>query len=170
METTTLLVATAQIAVAIAGFAGVVAMFRSESVHRWGRVERFWLRLLLLNSILPLMLSLFGLFSAVVAPISSSTWRWSSGFAALCLVPYAAMIIRNLAGFAPGQLKAAGGGRITSYSLVGLLIAVCVMQMWNVATVGAFWPFFAAVVLLIFGAMFQFVRLVLAPQPSETQS
>ncbi len=62
MEPTAALSASAQIAVAIAGFAGVVAAFRSDSVHDWGHVERFWLRLLLINSILPLALSMVGLF------------------------------------------------------------------------------------------------------------
>ena len=57
----------AQIAVAIAGFAGVVAAFRNDSVHDWGPVEKFWLRLLLINSILPLALSMFGLFLLTVS-------------------------------------------------------------------------------------------------------
>ena len=169
MEPSTSLVATAHIAVAIAGFAGVVAMFRNESVHNWGNVERFWLRLLLLNSILPLAFSLFGLFTLAVAPVTLATWRWCSGFAALSLLPYAAMIIKNLVRFVPGQLRAAGGGKFVSYTLFSLLTAVCVLQVWNAAMLGAFWPFFGAIVALLLGAMYQFVRLVLAPQRPEDQ-
>jgi len=44
----------AQIAVALAGFASVVVVFRRESVHEWSPVDKFRLRLLLTNSILPL--------------------------------------------------------------------------------------------------------------------
>ena len=61
MDPNAALSTSAQIAVAIAGFAGVVVAVRSESVHNWGRVEKFWLRLLLVNSILPLTFSMVGL-------------------------------------------------------------------------------------------------------------
>ena len=48
----------AQIAVALAGFAGVVVVFRRESVHEWSLLDKLRLRLLLANSILPLGLNL----------------------------------------------------------------------------------------------------------------
>ena len=59
---------------------------------------------------------------------------WSSS-------PVTAMIVRTLAGFAPGQLEAAGGTRFTSYVLAMLLTTVCLLQVWNLATLAAFWPF-----------------------------
>ena len=43
----------AQIAVALAGFAGVVVVFRREAVHEWSGIDKLRLRLLLANSILP---------------------------------------------------------------------------------------------------------------------
>jgi hypothetical protein len=164
MEPSSALSASAQIAVAIAGFAGVVAVFRSGSVHDWGPVEKFWLRLLLINSILPLAFSMVGLLLLTVTPGPTSIWRWCSAFAAAFLFPYATMIIRNLVGFAPGQLSAAGGTRLTSYSLFALLAAVCLLQLFNIAALGTFWPFFVAIVAMLLGAMYQFVRLVQTPQ------
>ena len=168
MEPSTALSASAQIAVAITGFAGVVAVFRNESVHDWGLVEKFWLRLLLVNSILPLLFSMVGLLFLAVTPVLPAIWRWCSGFATLFLFPYAAMIIKNLVGFEPGQLEAAGGAKFTSYILFALLTAVCLLQLCNVATLAAFWPFFGAIVALLMGAMYQFVRLVLTPQQPGT--
>jgi len=162
MEPNTALSVSAQIAVAIAGFAGVVAAFRNDSVHDWGQVEAFWLRLLLVNSILPLAFSMFGLFVLSVPYVSETIWRWCSGFATLFLFPFAMMIVKTLVGFAPGELEAAGGTRFTSYSLVAILTAVCLLQLFNVATLAAFWPFFGAIVALLLGAMYQFVRLVLS--------
>jgi len=50
----------AQIAVALAGFAGVVVVFRREAVHEWSGIDKLRLRLLLANSILPLGLSMLG--------------------------------------------------------------------------------------------------------------
>jgi hypothetical protein len=168
MDPTTPLSVSAQIAVSIAGFAGVVAAFRNASLHDWGRVERFWLRLLLANSILPLAFSMFGLLLLSVTHVSPTIWRWCSGLAALLLAPYAIVILRTVAGFGPGQLEAAGGTKPTSYVLVTLLTAVCLLQLLNVATLAAFWPFFGAIVALLLGAMYQFVRLVLSPRPPET--
>lgn len=164
MEPSTALSTSAQIAVAITGFAGVVVVFRTESVHDWGLVERFWLRLLLLNSILPLTFSMVGLFCLATTPDSPAIWRWCSGITILALLPYAAMIIRTIVGFAPGEVEVAGGAKFTSYSLFALLTAVCLLQLWNVAIMAAFWPFFGAIVALLLGAMYQFVRLVLTPQ------
>jgi hypothetical protein len=164
MEPSTALTTSAQIAVAIAGFAGVVAVFRTGSVHDWGRVEKFWLRLLLVNSILPLAFSMFGLILLAVTPVPPTIWRWCSGFAALILLLYGIVILKTLVGFAPGQLEAAGGTRFTSYSLLALLVLVSLLQLGNVATLAAFWPFFGAIAALLLGSMYQFVRLVLVPQ------
>jgi hypothetical protein len=55
MEPGEALSTTAQIAVALAGFAGVVVVFRRESVHEWSPIDKLRLRLLLTNSILPLV-------------------------------------------------------------------------------------------------------------------
>jgi hypothetical protein len=164
MEPSTALSVSAQIAVTIAGFAGVVAVFRNEAVHDWGLVEKFWLRLLLINSILPLALSMVGLLFLAIAPEPTAIWRWCSGLAGLFLLPYATMILKNLVGFSPGQLETAGGARFTSYAMLALLVAVCLVQLYNVATLAAFWPFFGAIVVLLLGAMYQFVRLVLTPR------
>lgn len=118
MEPTTAPGVSAQIAVAIAGFAGVVAACRSDSVHDWSQVEKFWLRLLLVNSILPLAFSLVGLFLLSVTDDSPTIWRWCSGIAALFLLRVTIVIVRTLAGFEPGPLEAAGGTRLTSYPLL----------------------------------------------------
>ena len=163
MEPSTALSASAQIAVAIAGFAGVVAVFRSGSVHDWGLVERFWLRLLLSNSILPLAFSMIGLLSLAFTPVSPAIWRWCSALATLFLLPYATMILRTLIGFAPGQLEAAGGSKLTSYALFALLVIACLLQVYNLVTLAAFWPFFGVIVAMLLGAMYQFVRLVQTP-------
>ncbi len=154
------LIATAQISLAMAGFAGVVAAYRNQSEDGWGSVERFWLRLLLFNSILPFSFSLVGIFIGVIDQ-SRASWRWSSAFAAICLIPYAVMIVRNLQALTPADLEAAGGGWLGSRALLGVLIAICLLQIWNAAFGSEFWPFFAAILALILGAIFQFARLVL---------
>jgi drug/metabolite transporter (DMT)-like permease len=61
MEPGEVLSTAAQVAVALAGFAGVVVVFRRESVHEWSTLDKFRLRLLLSNSILPLGLCMIAL-------------------------------------------------------------------------------------------------------------
>jgi hypothetical protein len=136
-------------------------------VHEWTVVERFWLRLLLLNSILGLAFSLFGLFVLTVSDAAPPTWRWCSVLALLCLLPYATMIIKNLVAFGGERLRSSGGSVVASYTLLGMLVAVCVLQLWNVTSATAFWPFYGAILALILGAIYQFIRLVLRPQSNE---
>jgi hypothetical protein len=167
MEPDRYLFATAQISLALAGFAGVVASFRNQPERVWGDVERFWLRLLLLNAILPFSFSLIGIFIVAVDSMRPIEWRLSSGIALLCLLPYAVWIIRNLRSFAPGSLQAAGGNVFVSRLWFILLLAVCLLQLWNATVKAEFWPFFAAVMALILGAAFQFARLVLTSHRTE---
>src|SRR4051794_15160768 len=70
----------AQVAVTLAGFAGIVVAFRPDSVHRWSALDRFRLQLLLTNSALPLADALFALLLLAVDPPPVSIWRWCSGF------------------------------------------------------------------------------------------
>src|SRR6266480_3177798 len=51
----------AQVAVTLAGFAGIVVVFRPQSIHEWSELDKLRLRLLLANSALPLVTSLFGI-------------------------------------------------------------------------------------------------------------
>ena len=169
MEADRFLISTAQISLAMAGFAGVVAAYRNQSNDGWGTVERFWLRLLLLNSILPFAFSLIGIFILVVEP-SRTAWRWSSAIAAICLVVYALMIVKHLRALAPGSLEAAGSGLVVSRTLLGSLIAVCVLLIWNAAIASAFWPFLAAILALNLGAIFQFARLVLTSHRQDADN
>src|SRR5215831_56443 len=81
MEPGEALAVAAQIAVTLAGFAGVVVVFRRESVHEWSPIDKLRLRLLLTNSILPLCLCMIGLVLLTIKPMPPGMWRWCSGVA-----------------------------------------------------------------------------------------
>src|SRR5437899_11098768 len=81
MEPGEALSSAAQIAVALAGFAGVVVVFRRESVHEWSPADKLRLRLLLTNSILPLVLCMIGLLLLTIRPAPAGICKWCSGFA-----------------------------------------------------------------------------------------
>ena len=158
----------AQIAVALAGFAGVVVVFRTESVHDWSRMDKFRLRLLLSNSILPLAFCMFGLLLLTIKPPPAAIWRWCSGFASLFLFLFAATTLKAVHDFPAGQFHAAGAARFIFYPLFVLGTGVSLLQLYNATILNAFWAFFAAIVVQLVGAMLQFVRLILIPRQQES--
>jgi hypothetical protein len=151
----------AQIAVALAGFAGVVVVFRREAVHEWPSIDKLRLRLLLANSILPLSLSMLGLLLLTIEPIPPGIWRWCSGIAfvlSLLFVTTSAKIFGRL------DVRHAKRERLTAilfyvFGAVGTLVIV--LQLYNTALLGAFWPFFTGIVFQLIAAVFQFARMIL---------
>src|SRR5262245_6079674 len=85
----------AQVAVALAGFAGVVVVFRREAVHEWSGIDKLRLRLLLANSILPLALSMLGLLLLTIKPMPPGIWRWCSGILLLATVAFVTAITKT---------------------------------------------------------------------------
>jgi hypothetical protein len=61
MEPGEALSSAAQIAVALAGFAGVVVAFRSSSLHQWSPLDKYRLWLLLSGALIPLFSCLLGM-------------------------------------------------------------------------------------------------------------
>jgi hypothetical protein len=155
----------AQVAVALAGFAGVVVAFRSGSVHDWSPSDKFRLRLLLANSIFPLVFSMFASVLLAVNPPPVAIWRWCSGFAVLILLVFSA-ITRGGFRSLPERAKKAGASRLLFYPIAVLGTAVMLLQVYNIAFLNAFWPFYAAIVFQLVVAIVQFARfIVLPPQP-----
>jgi hypothetical protein len=136
----------AQVAVTLAGFAGIVVIFLPESVHQWSRVDRFRLRLLL-----------------TLKPAPDSIWQWCSAFAAVFQVPFAIACFRTPRRFSPDEFK--GMPKIFFYPLFVIGSATLLLQFYNIAVLNRFWPFFAGIFVHLMAAMLQFVRLVLPPQP-----
>ena len=153
----------AQVAVALAGFAGVVVVFRRGSVHEWSSVDKFRLRLLLTNSILPLALCLIGLLLLTIKPQPAGTWRWCSASALMIILPFAMMTTKSFRRLDPQQLKRAQASVFTLYLFAVTGAGATLLQLYNVAILNAFWPFFTGIVVQLLAAMFQFARIVLLP-------
>src|SRR6266436_8223391 len=81
MEPGEALATAAQIAVALAGFAGVVVAFRSGALHDWPAIDKYRLWLLLGNALVPLFSCLFGMLLLTIKPTPLSNWHWCSGCA-----------------------------------------------------------------------------------------
>src|SRR5205814_1266485 len=110
----------AQIAVALAGFAGVVVVFRRESVHEWSPIDKFRLRILLTNSILPLAFCMIGLLLLTIKPNPTGAWRWCSGLTFAVLFLFGVGMMRIFRSFDPAQLRSTSATGFTFYSFAVL--------------------------------------------------
>jgi drug/metabolite transporter (DMT)-like permease len=153
----------AQIAVALAGFAGVVVVFRRESVHDWTPIDKLRLRLLLINSILPLALCVIGLLLLTIKPAPAAIWRWCSGASVVIALPFAITTSRSFRRLDRQQLQSALATRFAFYGFAILGISTMLLQFINIAILNAFWPFFTGIVVYLLAAMFQFARIILIP-------
>ena len=149
----------AQVAVALAGFAGVVVVFRPQSLHQWSPVDRFRLRLLLHNSICPLAYALFGMFLLTIKPTPLWIWRECSLFGLLFQMPGAIVAFRNSRSLSSAEFT--GASRTLFYGLGLLGTASLVLQIINIAKLNLFWPFFLSIFLHLMAGMLQFMRMVL---------
>ncbi len=151
----------AQVAVTLAGFAGIVVVFRPQSVHEWSAIDRYRLILLLMNSAVPLTLSLFGLLLLSIVPPPVTIWRWGS---AVC---FAADVMAFVLSSTPmKQLPATDRKAINRYLFFGmgvLAFGATVLQVLNFALWGEFWPLYAGIFFHLFAAIVQFLRLILLP-------
>lgn len=155
----------AQVAVALAGFAGIVVAFRSGSVHEWHPIDKLRLRLLLNNSIAPLILSLVAMWLLSVNPPPSWIWKACSGVAFVLTIGFATV-------FSPGGFAikhVTGGSRALLFFFAALWIAAMLLQIYNIFALNAFWAFFATITFQLITGVVQFVRLIIVePQPPAT--
>ena len=149
----------AQVAVTLAGFAGVVVIFRPQALHQWSAVDRFRLRLLLHNSICPLAYALFGMFLLTIKPTPLWIWRECSLFGVLFQLPGMIIAMRNSRALDSAHFK--GASRMLFYSLGLLGTATQILQIINIAKWNVFWPFFLSIFVHLIAGMLQFTRMVL---------
>jgi len=151
----------AQVPVTLAGFAGIVVVFRPESVHQWSPLDRLRLSLLLMNSAMPLALSMFGMLMLSVDPAPASIWRWCSGVAFVSEVTVFAFMPDPRQRLSSVDMQAVN--KWLFYGIGVIAAAAAALQVINFAVWNRFWPFFAAVFVHLFAALVQFLRLILLP-------
>jgi hypothetical protein len=163
MEPGEALATAAQIAVALAGFAGVVVAFRSSSLHEWSLLDKFRLWLLLGNALVPLFDCFFGMFLMTIKPTPLCIWNWCSGFSLLLGFPFGFLTWRRLSELGPTVIKNMGTYRYLFY-MVGILgTAVGLLQVYNALVSGVFSFFYAAVIFPLAIGTLQFALMILLP-------
>jgi hypothetical protein len=156
----------AQVAVTLAGFAGIVVVFRPRSVHQWSALDRFRLRLLLANSALPLAYSLFGMLLLTIDPPPVAIWRWCSGVTVVSQFAFF-MTVRGTSRLIP-RAEFQSTSKTMYYSVGALAVIAMLLQLINIVFWNWFWPFFFALFVNLTAGLAQFIRMVLlAPQNGE---
>lgn len=155
----------AQIAVALAGFAGVVVAFRRGSVHEWSDLDKFRLWLLLGNALAPLFACLFGMLLLTVHPGPPSIWRWCSGLSLLLTFCFGFLSRRRHSRMGSAGVKEMGTYRYLFYAIGTLGAAIGLLQAYNILAAGLFWVFYTAIVFQLSLGALQFARMILLPPP-----
>jgi len=168
MQPSEALSASAQVAVALAGFAGVVVAFRSGSIHEWSRVDKFRLWILLVNSGLPFGLSILGISLSATSLDPDRMWQICSVLAFVSTVFIGQQMMGSIRGFSPQEFKTGGGSRVVFFTSGIVAIAVTLLQLYNAIALKTFWPFFAAIATQLVLGMLQFIRLVLIGEESRS--
>src|SRR6266513_2678699 len=169
MEPGEALTTAAQIAVALAGFAGVVVAFRSRSLHEWSPKDKFRLWLLLGNALVPLFACLFGMLLLTIKPTPLSIWHWCSVFSLLLSLPFGFLTWRRLSELRPTVIEDMGTYRYLFYMFGIVGAAVGLLQVYNALVAGFFWLFYAAVIFPLAIGTLQFALMILLPpHTSET--
>ena len=151
----------AQIAVALAGFAGVVVVFRRESVHEWSPIDKVRLRLLLANSILPLGLCMMGLLLLTIKPMPPAIWKWCSAVQFVVFLLFMATMRKTFRRLGVRKVERESDSGFMLYLFGAFGIAAMLLQVYNFALLGAFSPFFAGIVYQLVTDMAQFARMIL---------
>jgi len=163
MEPGEALATAAQIAMALAGFAGVVVAFRSRSLHEWALVDKFRLWLLLGSALVPLLSCLFGMLLLTIKPTPLSIWQWCSGFSLVLISVFGFLSRRRQSELGPRVIKEMGAYRYVFYIVGTIGTAIGLLQGYNALISGLFWLFYAAIVFQLGIGTLQFARMILLP-------
>ena len=156
MDHLDLLQTLAEVAVALAGFSGVVTVFGRRHTGEWDPVDRLHLSFMLETSFAVLFLSIlpFALLALDLSP--RSTWATMSGvFAAFLVAVDAAAFFR--------------WRRLPSDQRLGGIFLVCtslgdwsvfVLQLFNAFSAREFSLYFIGLIWLLFACALSFVRLL----------
>jgi len=163
MEPGEALSAASQLAMALAGFAGVVVAFRRDALHEWARIDKLRLRLLLGNSVVPLLACLVAMLVLSVKPPPPWIWRACSGLSVAFAVLFGISTVKDMHAIRSAELGMTGTWRFLFYGMGILASGATLLQVYNVVVLNAFWAFFAMIVVQLIAGIIQFARLILLP-------
>ncbi len=161
----------AEVGIAIAGFAGVVAALRAQG----GRIEPFaaWrIGILLSNSTTVVLLALIPIALHYAGLASGTVWTLSSAGMAgvLLLVFFVASPLIYYRRVRPSGAEDPPGTRWWGLFSWPYVVAIFILQVANAASIGQLWPFYVGLVGITALSLFNFAYFLLAPIRSEVQA
>jgi len=157
MEAEGILTALAEIAVAIAGFSGIVVVLQGRR-GAWSETDRGRFSLLVQLSLGSVFFSLIPIVLHLIDSSESFVWRWSSGIWLVyisCAVPFR---VRSLPRASGSELDQSYG-KALAFMFSTLTISV-VLQIVNAGWLRVSWPYVVVLMLALLDASFLFVRLL----------
>ena len=151
------LVGLAEIAIALAGFTGVVVAFGSRSEGAWHPGDRLRLGFLLEASLTAVGFALLGLLLISINISQSMSWIIGSAIWALYMT---LSLTRSHLALKKDQDTHGDVDRFANWITTGLFVALIAVQVANIFVWQAFWPFLAGILLNLAGAAMQFARLI----------
>src|SRR5438132_1660410 len=145
-----------QLALALAGFASVVVAFRSGALHEWAPVDKLRLRLLLGNSVVPLLACLVAMLLLSVKPPLPWIWRACSGLSVAFAVPFGISTVKGMRSLRSHELGMAGTWQFLFYGIGFLSIGAMLLQVYNFMVLNEFWAFFTFIVMLLIAVIIHF--------------
>lgn len=158
----TFLAAVVDVAIAIAGFAGIVAAIRQRRLSSWPPDQLILLQILFFASAASIVAGILPAFLMETGMKPNHVWKACS-----------AVLICWLIGapvFRARQCKVLGvKQQIPTHVLVWAVISI-VLQCYNIAAAGAAWPYLFGVTTMLINGFSVFLILVLKPADSTDGS
>ena len=159
MDTASFLTAVIDIALAIAGFAGIVAAVRQRRIAHWPRAQLVLLQILFTASAAAIVLSLLPSFLVATGAKSALVWKISS-----CAM---AVWIAGALYFRLRQSKAMGipmqiPVHVRAFGIPGIFL-----QLYNIVVLGEAWPFLVGLFVVLMNGFSVFLILVLKPVETD---
>jgi len=162
MATEDILILFAEVSVALGGFSGVVGVLGPRSFAQWSRDHRVLFANLIVGAFAALFWSIVPLILLNAGVDPELTWILSSGLWVPFAVP-ANLVFWKLI-LVPGRSIPAGAIVQTA-----ALVVVVVLQIWNVVSLRAAWPFLVAISLMLASGATAFVLFVVTDSGSASE-
>ena len=157
MDVTEILIGITEIAIALAGFTGVVVAFGSRREGSWHPGDRLRLGFLLEASLTAAAFALLGLLLFSTELRDETVWLVCSLLWPLYM---AVSLITSRKALKENQDTHGDVDRFANKVTVGVFLLAVVLQVINVLHLQQFWPYLFALITNLAGAAMQFTRLI----------
>ena len=104
---------------------------------------------------------MLGLLLLTIKPMPPGIWRWCSGIALVANLSFVTVTTKMFRRLDLRNVQRQRDTRFIYYVFGAFGVAAMLLQVFNIALLGAFWPFFAGIVYQLVTAMAQFARMIL---------